>query len=55
MITNFNKWFHCFVEWADDSGVVALSVIPWSEFFMDKITGTNFTKFVPWWKIHIGE
>lgn len=29
MITNVNKWWHCFIEWEDTDGKWKISVVPW--------------------------
>ena len=51
----FLRWFFCFVEWVDDDGQTKLSVIPWWVWLWDKITLINFSKYVPPWKIRIGD
>lgn len=56
MVTKFNKWFHCWVEWKDDDGLWKLSVVPWRIVLLVKIFNTSVDfnwKWVPPWKIKI--
>lgn len=62
-ITNFNKWFHCFVEWEEDYEK-HLSCIPWNLLIRDKFSELFFRnndeedpirwKWVPPWRVHVG-
>lgn len=55
MITNFNKWFRCFVEWEQENGTMGLSVIPWRVLLLGIFGDTsNFKwKWIPPWQIHV--
>lgn len=58
MITNVNKWWHCFVEWEDTDGQWRISVIPWYALIdgiLGHITGNDQFRWawVPPWKIEV--
>ena len=56
MITNINKWWHCFVEWEQENGTMALSVIPWYVLLWGVFGDTKDFKWswVPSWKVKVG-
>lgn len=58
MITNVNKWWHCFIKWEDTDGKWLLSVVPWYiliKAILDHITDNDKFKWawVPPWKIKV--
>lgn len=58
MITNVNKWRHCFIEWEDTDGKWKLSVVPWYvliDGILGHIVGNDEFKWawVPPWRVEI--
>ena len=56
MVTNLNKWFHCWMEWEDEDGQWKLSVVPWHALFMAIFgdMGDFKWRWVMPWRIKIG-
>lgn len=51
-ITNFTKWFYCWIEWEDKNGNKKLSVIPWHILPFGLFANKDFKwQWIPPWQV----